>query len=176
MTLLNFTVDFGLSKLLDGTKTRTMRPVRENPNSVWNRLYAKFKKHPYNPQISNYWQYLQIYWRQRSRYCVCDVCGLKRIYSGDADNDHCSNWECDGTLHKEAHHLFDAVLTNMTPRPLGSLTEDEWRLDGFSSSSIYQETISARDAGLKWFAETYSLSYSEVINFPIYIIEFRRVT
>jgi len=29
MTVLNFTVSFGLDKIQNGTKTRTMRPVRD---------------------------------------------------------------------------------------------------------------------------------------------------
>lgn len=187
MTILNFTVDFGLKKLLDGTKTRTMRPVRENPNSVWNRLYAKWQSNfeykvdgTIYPDPNTKPIFLQIWWRQRSRNYQCGIC-LQDHRGWNKQITQCPSCHSNQALYKEAKKLFDAVLVNMTKRTLGSLTEEEWKADGFEDVEIDYYEVSAKDQGLRWFAKTYGFDlrdendYISLLNFEIYIIEFQRV-
>lgn len=174
MTILNFTVDFAKAKILSGEKQRTMRPVRENPNSVWNRLYEKWQNRTIpllkekNPRFP-----LQIWWQQRSRKWECPICGHKFI----PNKEEMAYYKCVRCLQPmakpEAHKLCDAVLTNITKKRLGDLTEEEWKADGFEPEDTF---YTARDVGLEWFAHTYNTkSLDEVKNFWVYIIEFKRV-
>lgn len=166
MVILNFTVPFALEAIPKGLKKRTMRPVRENPNSVWNRLYQKFQYGLLNwhPKI-----YLQLWWQQRSRKYMCDSCNQLFYGTKDLDivfneNDPCPNY-CNGTLHKEAHKLADAVLINMTKQTLGSLDEDEWIADGFEDMA----------KGFDWFMKTYKITREIAEILEVYIIEWELV-
>lgn len=198
MVILNFTVPFALEAIPKGLKKRTMRPVRANPNSVWNRLYAHFLENHNDPFLkiknvdgtplcSEMKIKLQLWWQQRSRKYVCDSCNQLFYGTKDLDlvfneNDPCPNY-CNGTLHKEAHKLADAVLTNMTKRTLGSLSVEEFRLDGFTCDLTILPRFTERNVGLHWFAETYKIKeckadfvYSdELLNFEVYIIEWEMV-
>ena len=78
---------------------------------------------------------------------------------------------------RESYKMFDAVLVNITKKKLQDLSIDEWKLDGFQDNT----------EGFTWFSETYDLClwadkgvdsarfHPEVLNFEVYIIEFRRV-
>jgi hypothetical protein len=104
MVILNFTVPFALEAIPKGLKKRTMRPVRENPNSVWNRLWVKwniksdlrkeyptldkwdgrelefFDKHSEKILVKDPIQ-LQLWWQQRSPFWICKDCGKKRKFN-----------------------------------------------------------------------------------------------
>jgi ribosomal protein L37AE/L43A len=194
MVILNFTVPFALKAIPKGLKKRTMRPVRENPNSVWNRLYQKWNRtrisiedycsnNP-NPTYIHKKIELQLWWQQRSRKWHCPHCGIKTIPPKEIEVKVC---ETCGSINifPEAHKLADAVLTNMTKRTLGSLTEEEWLADGFDiKSSTYE---SSRMMGLMWFAQTYKYkivwdAYNKtymipagLLNLEVFIIEWELV-
>jgi hypothetical protein len=191
MTILNFTVAFAEAKILANEKQRSMRPVRDNPNSVWNRLYQKFQKEtkhnqrsmfdysPYPKEPEDQQMYpmikLQLWMNQRSRYYWCD-CHKTKVLQKDLGK--CCEYCMTLAVHKEAHHLADAVLTNMTKRTLGSLSEDEWKADGFEPTLLNNDV---KDVGLRWFAKTYDLEIMDntpspkIGDFEVYIIEFKRV-
>lgn len=112
MVILNFTVPFALEAIPKGLKKRTMRPVRENPNSVWNRLWVKwniksdlrkeyptldkwdgrelefFDKHSEKILVKDPIQ-LQLWWQQRSRFFRCEHCGTKILFK----QEHKQLWE-----------------------------------------------------------------------------------
>jgi hypothetical protein len=164
MVILNFIVPFALEAIPKGLKKRTMRPIRENPNSVWNRLYQKFQYGLLNwhPKI-----YLQLWYQQRSRYYICDNCNSRYFSTKDCkihDKDPCLNY-CQGHMQKEAHKLADAVLINMTKQTLGSLDEDEWIADGFEDMA----------EGFDWFMKTYKITREIAEILEVYIIEWELV-
>jgi hypothetical protein len=193
MVIINFTVDFAKKKILDGTKTRTMRPVRNNPNSVWNRLYEQWQSIQQNGYCAGKIPQLQLWWQQRSRYYLCG-CGRTKVTQKDLGK--CCEYCMELAVHKQAQKLADAVLVNITKRTLGSLTEAEWRADGFEplEHTIEDEhgnldvvMLPARDRGLTWFANMYgnvqgyefcrlnSIAQQEILNFEVYIIEWKVV-
>ena len=149
MVLLSFSMPGLEEKIRDGTKKRTMRPVREGDNALWTRIEAQFHHYQKDPLVGmvTYFKgqkidivakpiHLQLYWKSRS---------------------------------KQGHKIMDAVLTKITKKKLGKLTEEEWKLDGFSNE---EHVISLAgnpkildckyaDNGLQFFAETYHLPYFE---------------
>jgi hypothetical protein len=191
MVILNFTVPFALKAIPKGLKKRTMRPVRENPNSNWNRLYNKWNQTSINvqdyldkidnPQLHHKKIELQLWWQQRSSYWICSECKKKRKMSHEERDLYVETFQhvltpelmkpiackhCNGlTYEKEAHKLADAVLTNMTKRTLGSLTEDEWKADGFTCMAD----------GFVWFMNTYKITREIAEILEVYIIEWELV-
>jgi ribosomal protein L37AE/L43A len=191
MVILNFTVPFALEAIPKGLKKRTMRPVRANPNSVWNRLFKSFtacnnfrqKTLFSNDPISHDKPYefeikLQLWWQQRSRKYHCPICAIKMIPPKEVEVKVCSN--C-GTINifPEAHKLADAVLVNMTIRTLRSLTEEEWEADGFEKRVdgcvIPNIMDSAKNEGFKWFMETYKITREDAEYLSVYILEWELV-
>ena len=205
MVILNFTVPFALDAIPKGLKTRTMRPVRTNPNSVWNRLFVKWNQTSISvqdyldkiehPSLHHKEIQLQLWWQQRSRFFRCEHCGTKILFN----QEHKQLWEqrkkedcwnkiltinefkckqCQGIMWmKEAHELGKGILTNMTKRTLGSLSAEEWHLDGFKSlyHSDGQLMKSVVDVGFEWFMKTYKMTRESAELLSVYIIEWRLI-
>lgn len=212
MVKLNFMVC--KDQLLNGSKTRTMRPTF---TKTWQKVYRTF--HTLKPNwMCNCGDISEIY----NELCVCGTRAIQPVNSAGefieiplsvywSPESFCLS--CKGyhefppqkgvyrcpvnntdniypaKMFRKKRKLFDAVLTNITKRTLGSLTEEEWQLDGFTDYPVNGFRF-ARSAGLHWFHEQYNLPLEnlkatsllfpdyynqKLLDFEVFIIEFRRV-
>jgi len=188
MVVLSFSVY--KDKVMDGSKTRTMRAVLKDGhvNQKWYSVYKKWG-------IVQAWLNQSPHWNGKRTYVwdYHNTTGQKyRLYIENPLKLHIY-WKARSPQHEK---LFDAVLTNITKKRLGELTEDEWIADGFKADIWNpnietacqtqmepREMTSAAINGLNWFSNTYNLGFDwentgpspELLNFEVYIIEFARV-
>jgi hypothetical protein len=194
MPKLNFMVC--KDQLMDGRKTRTMRPVT---TKTWQKVYAKFLKLKATADqlelkgVNHYHTFgkLSLYWSPAS---PCPNCGTFVEFSPEKGIHECPacHTEVDllSKMFRKKQKLFNAVLTNITKRTLGSLTEDEWKLDGFeipSDVAKVNPTLTVRDVGMTWFGIQYfnigcnfcrltPEKQQPLLDFEVFVIEFRRVS
>jgi hypothetical protein len=180
-------------QLMDGRKTRTMRPVT---TKTWQKVYKTFTDIENANHIqgmglfSKYYKIpLSLYWSPES---LCPNCKQYSIFPVSKGIHICHLCQMAVSLpskmFRKKRKLFDAVLTNITKRTLGSLTNDECIADGFSDAKPF----GAKYEMYKWFAETYELGdvwitqnpFSQgndqlnpkLEQFEVFVIEFRRVS
>ena len=192
MPKLNFMVC--KDELLAGTKERTMRPVTLK---TWQKAYARFQKYYYYEDFKDlgnvaipkikYTEPLSIYWSLESPCPACHEYTNWKPNKGTHQCNHCKALvELPPKMFRPKRKLFDAVLTNITKRTLGSLSEDEWRADGFKSLPSTEDCpypTPAKYTGLQWFADQYHLEFDwenngpsqQLLEFKVFIIEFRRI-
>jgi len=200
MVRLNFMVC--KDKLLDGSKPRTMRPVA---TKTWQKVYDKWQiildylnsyGQNWNGRLDDeekgtrlgpkiYPISISVYWSPES---PCPLCGYYATWPPQKGEYYCvacgKKFQLPTKMFRKKRKLFDAVLTNITKRTLGSLSEEEWKSDGFNDTMY----LTARDAGLDWFGNTYKISHfcdlnsgrivnppDQLLNFEVFIIEFQRI-